>query len=165
MATVRPAFYRELLTPALHRRFTGAAFLVLTICYVEGFLIAEKTSCQCDTCYYRRSLTKDSDMVMVSSWFCWPQSFTAVYVWPLRLHPASVEPTSRYARKKMKETCLCMAGNRSSLSPASTLVQSLFQLSTLEIFGWYFLSAWWFSEIYIWSSPVSASLGWMTSGK
>ena len=47
MATrVRTPFYREFLTPALHRRFTGAAGIALVICYVSAVLIGEKSSCE-----------------------------------------------------------------------------------------------------------------------
>ncbi|KAK4696767.1 nucleoporin NDC1, partial [Lecanoromycetidae sp. Uapishka_2] len=44
MTTPRPSLYKELLTPALHRRFTGAAGTVLVVCYVEAVLIGDKSS-------------------------------------------------------------------------------------------------------------------------
>jgi len=46
MAAPRPALYKELLTPALHRRFTGAATVILLVCYVEAVLIGDKSSCE-----------------------------------------------------------------------------------------------------------------------
>ena len=45
MATPKTPPYKQFLTPALHRRFTGAAVVILAICYVEAVLIGEKTSC------------------------------------------------------------------------------------------------------------------------
>ena len=44
MAVSRPIFYREVLTPTFHRRFTNSALLVLAFCYIEAIFIAEKTS-------------------------------------------------------------------------------------------------------------------------
>ena len=46
MSLPRAPPYKELLTPALHRRFTGAAASILLLCYVEAFLIGEKSSCE-----------------------------------------------------------------------------------------------------------------------
>lgn len=46
MATLKVPPYRQFLTPALHRRFTGAAVVLSAICYVEAVLIGEKTSCK-----------------------------------------------------------------------------------------------------------------------
>jgi len=43
MATIRTALYREFLTPALHRRFTSAAVVILVICYIEAILTGEKS--------------------------------------------------------------------------------------------------------------------------
>ena len=45
MAALRAPLYKELLTPVLHRRFTGAAAFILIVCYVEAILIGDKTSC------------------------------------------------------------------------------------------------------------------------
>ena len=44
MATIKTPPYKQFLTPALHRRFTGAAVVILAICYVEAILIGEKSS-------------------------------------------------------------------------------------------------------------------------
>lgn len=46
MATLRTPLYKEYLTPALHRRFTNAAVIVLGFCYIEAILIADKSSCE-----------------------------------------------------------------------------------------------------------------------
>ncbi|KAI9930867.1 hypothetical protein ASPWEDRAFT_100359 [Aspergillus wentii DTO 134E9] len=38
-------------------------------------------------------------------------------------------------------------------------------LDVLQTFGWYLFSAWWFSEIYKWSSSSSAQLEWVKRGR
>jgi nucleoporin NDC1 len=37
-------------------------------------------------------------------------------------------------------------------------------LNTIQILFWYLFSAWWFSEVYMWSSSTSANLGWILRG-
>ena len=40
----RVRLYRELLTPALHRRFIASTGWALLLCWAEGFLMTSKTS-------------------------------------------------------------------------------------------------------------------------
>ncbi|KAL2867909.1 nucleoporin NDC1 [Aspergillus lucknowensis] len=54
-------------------------------------------------------------------------------------------------------------GSRTTGSAIHTL-KYLFPLHVLQTFGWYIFSAWWFSEVYKWSSPVSAHLEWVKRG-
>ena len=56
-------------------------------------------------------------------------------------------------------------GTRTATSPSATVVQYLFRLDTIQTVFWYFFSAWFFTEIYIWSAAPSADLGWIASGK
>ncbi|KAL4956563.1 nucleoporin protein Ndc1-Nup [Aspergillus filifer] len=51
-------------------------------------------------------------------------------------------------------------GSRTTGSAIQT-ARYLFPLHVLQTFGWYLFSAWWFSEIYKWSSPISAQLEWV----
>ena len=44
MASIRPPLYREFLTPALHMRFTNAAFITLVVCYAEAVLVADMST-------------------------------------------------------------------------------------------------------------------------
>lgn len=44
MATLRPPLYKDFLTPALHRRFTGAGLIILVIAYIEAVIVGEKSS-------------------------------------------------------------------------------------------------------------------------
>lgn len=54
-------------------------------------------------------------------------------------------------------------GSRTTVSPIKTL-QYLFPLHVIQTFGWYIFSAWWFSEIYKWSSSTNAHLEWVKRG-
>ena len=65
---MRPALYKDLLTPALHRRFTGAAGIILLICYVESVLIGDKSSCELK--HWHGAAKHSSDLYSVFwSWF------------------------------------------------------------------------------------------------
>lgn len=55
-------------------------------------------------------------------------------------------------------------GSRTSNSSLATL-KSLFPWQILQTFGWYIFSAWWFSEVYIWSSPADAQLEQVLRGR
>ena len=91
MPLSRPALYREVLTPALHRRFTGSALIVLVLCYFVGILIGEKTSCKFhETRIVTFSLTMPSSLAMVSLRLCWHPVLTTV-----RLHTCCVHPENR----------------------------------------------------------------------
>ncbi|KAL9099437.1 MAG: hypothetical protein Q9163_005062 [Psora crenata] len=100
MAASRAPLYKDVLTPALHRRFTSSALLALFLCYLEAILIAEKTSWARTT----------------------PSQFT-------------------------------------------TFKQQAIRLSTVQTIAWYLFSAWWFSEVYIWSAPQKADLNWLAQGR
>ncbi|KAL4809039.1 nucleoporin protein Ndc1-Nup [Aspergillus unguis] len=54
-------------------------------------------------------------------------------------------------------------GSRTTVSSVNTF-QYLFPLHVIQTFGWYIFSAWWFSEIYKWSSSVDAHLEWVKRG-
>ncbi|KAL5342557.1 nucleoporin protein Ndc1-Nup [Aspergillus crustosus] len=54
-------------------------------------------------------------------------------------------------------------GSRTTSSSLQTLKQ-LFPFHIIQTFGWYFFSAWWFNELYKWSSPHSAQLEWVKHG-
>ena len=55
-------------------------------------------------------------------------------------------------------------GERTATSPFNNFLQSFFALSTLQIFAFYSFSAWWFSEVYMWSAPEHADLSWIIDG-
>ncbi|KAF9887871.1 hypothetical protein FE257_009531 [Aspergillus nanangensis] len=55
-------------------------------------------------------------------------------------------------------------GSRTTTSPIGSL-NYLVPFNLLQTFGWYIFSAWWFSEIYKWSSPTDAHLEWVNRGR
>ncbi|PYH47495.1 nucleoporin NDC1 [Aspergillus saccharolyticus JOP 1030-1] len=55
-------------------------------------------------------------------------------------------------------------GARTTVSSISTFKQ-LIPFEAFQTFGWYIFSAWWFNEIYRWSSPLSARLEWVNRAR
>lgn len=55
-------------------------------------------------------------------------------------------------------------GQRTTSPPISTF-NHLFPLRMVQTLGWYLFSAWWFSEVYVWSAPAIADLGWVKFGR
>ncbi|PLB54429.1 hypothetical protein P170DRAFT_460570 [Aspergillus steynii IBT 23096] len=55
-------------------------------------------------------------------------------------------------------------GSRTTTSPLFTLQDSL-PFKVVQTSAWYLFSAWWFSEIYKWSSPRSAHLEWANQAR
>jgi len=56
-------------------------------------------------------------------------------------------------------------GARTTVSPLHTLQQQMLKFSTLQTLGWYSFSAWFFCEVYIWSTSVDANLAMVDPGK
>jgi hypothetical protein len=55
-------------------------------------------------------------------------------------------------------------GSRTTTSSIATF-RHLFPLQVAQTFGWYLFSAWWFTEIYLWSSSAEAALEMVKRGK
>lgn len=135
MAVLPTPPYKQFLTPALHRTFTGAAVVILAICYGEAVLIGEKTS-------------------FFWSWF--PLGTVSIKTLLLFLSALSIF-VLRVAQLHL--------GARTTPSYFATLTQNLVSLKTPQTIAWYIFSAWWFSEVYVWSASTNADLGWITLGK
>lgn len=135
MASLRPPLYRQFLTPALHRRFTSAALITLVVCYAEAVLIADKSSI---------------------FWFWFPIGPAGIRTLLLFVSALSIF-VLRVAQLHL--------GSRTTASPFETFTRYLFRLNTVQTLAWYLFSAWWFSEVYMWSVPESANLGWVAAGK
>ncbi|MCJ1412543.1 hypothetical protein MMC19_006638 [Ptychographa xylographoides] len=56
-------------------------------------------------------------------------------------------------------------GCRTTDSSFDTFKQYLFRFNTLQTLVCYFFSAWWFSEVYIWSMTADTDLQWVAEGK
>ncbi|KLJ09998.1 hypothetical protein EMPG_14578 [Blastomyces silverae] len=131
----RPRQYRRILTSTLHRKFVHASAVSLIACYVVAFFIGVKSS-------------------FFWSWFplgaCGFRTLllfiSCLAIFILRVGQMHV-------------------GARTTSSAFSSTRQALFSFSTFQTFGWYLVSAWWFSEVYMWSSSESAELNWVKPGR
>lgn len=97
--TPKATLYKNFLTPALHRRFTGAALIVLLICYLEAVLIGAKTSCECAV--GRRSfiqLRDYSPLVLVPNWHGGHKGTLALCVGDFGLRPSRCTSSPGYER-------------------------------------------------------------------
>ncbi|MCJ1244344.1 hypothetical protein MMC30_001542 [Trapelia coarctata] len=131
----RVRFYREFLTPALHRRFTRAAGLALLLCYVEAIAIGDKSS-------------------ILWSWF--------------PLGPAGIRTLLLFITSLsifVLRVAQLHFGSRITDSPFETFRQYAFRFNTLQTLGFYYFSAWWFGEVYMFSVPQSADLSWVAEGR
>ncbi|TEY69456.1 hypothetical protein BOTCAL_0116g00040 [Botryotinia calthae] len=125
---VRIRPYKDFLTPALHRRFALATAVLAAVCYVEAVWIGEWNS-------------------FLWSWFPLGRAgirtglfFTCAFmIFILRVAQLHV-------------------GIRTSSSSFHTFTQYAPRYQTVQTALWYLFSAWFFSEIYVWSVPESAGL-------
>ena len=169
MASLRTPLYRDFLTPALHRRFTSAALIILVICYAEAVLIADASSSKFEEQLLKHS---GSDIVAVI-WFWFPIGpagirtlllfVSALSIFVLRIAQLHLGMIWRMPEKN--RVLKRASGARTTASPFETFTTYLFRLNTFQTLGWYIFSAWWFSEVYMWSVPDSANLGWVAAGK
>lgn len=125
---IRVRPYKDFLTPALHRRFALATASLMGLCYVESILIGEWKS-------------------MFWSWF--PFGIAGIRTLLLFI-PAFMIFILRVAQLHV--------GYRTSYSAWNTFRNNAAKFQVVQTLGWYALSAYLFSEIYIWSAPKSADL-------
>ena len=154
VAQARTRFYREFLTPALHRRFTRAAGVICFLCYIEAVLIGGTSSCKrSERCFHVMHADFWVDAVLWS-WF--------------PLGPAGIRTLLLFISSLLifvLRVAQLHFGARITASPFETFRQYLFRVNTLQTLGFYLFSAWWFTEVYIWSSSDLANLRWVTEGK
>ncbi|APA12434.1 hypothetical protein SS1G_03976 [Sclerotinia sclerotiorum 1980 UF-70] len=125
---VRIRPYKDFLTPALHRRFALATAVLAAVCYIEAVWVGEWNS-------------------FLWSWFPLGRAgirsglffICAFMIFILRVAQLHV-------------------GMRTSVSTFHTFIQYAPKFQTVQTALWYLFSAWFFSEIYIWSVPESAGL-------
>ena len=95
---VRARFYRELLTPVLHRRFTRAASLMLLVCYVDSIIIGHKSSSTSPSFVLdeiKLILPFPSPMVSLSTWASWVAYRTTFHIKLVNIHPTHWATSSR----------------------------------------------------------------------
>ncbi|KAK3344172.1 nucleoporin protein Ndc1-Nup [Lasiosphaeria hispida] len=131
-ATVRRPAYKDFLQPALHRRFSSSAGLLLGIGYLYGIALANWNS-------------------LLWSWFpIGPTGVRGV----LLAFCGFVIIILRVAQYHV--------GLRTSDSAFQTFVHHAAKLQTAEAIFTYVLSAYVFSQVYLWSLSESAGLEWIT---
>ncbi|ETN46251.1 uncharacterized protein HMPREF1541_00435 [Cyphellophora europaea CBS 101466] len=130
-AHIKPRAYKRFLTSAFHTRFVHAALLSLFICWDQAVLLAPNYD-------------------IFWSWFPLGPAglrallyfFAIIFIFILQVATVTV-------------------GKPTPTSPFQQVRQSLFSASTFKTCFWYIASAWWFTEVYIWSS---SNMTWVTRG-
>ncbi|KAN0108148.1 Nucleoporin protein Ndc1-Nup [Hyaloscypha variabilis] len=120
--------YKDFLTPALHRRFATATVILLGLCYAESVVIGEWNS-------------------FIWSWLPFGRAGIRT---GLLFIPAFMIFVLRVAQLHV--------GIRTSYSAWYTFRSYALKWEVVQTVGWYFLSAYLFSEIYIWSASKDADL-------
>ncbi|KAF2184273.1 hypothetical protein K469DRAFT_708995 [Zopfia rhizophila CBS 207.26] len=127
--------YRDFFLPSLHRRFASASVYTFGLCFVIAILIGEWDS-------------------WLWSWF--PVGPTGVRALLLYI-PSLLIYVLRVAQWHV--------GQRNTAAPWQTFWKYALRLNTLRTLAFYFFSAWFFSEIYLWSRSGYAGLGHTDLGK
>ncbi|KAJ9607839.1 hypothetical protein H2200_007918 [Cladophialophora chaetospira] len=130
-ATTPPRPYRRFLNSRLHKRFVHAAIWSLLLGLVNAFCLGSK---------------KD----LFWSWF--------------PLGPAGLKALLFFMSSLfifILQIATLKVGRQTTTSPWATFRSNFLSGTAIQTVLWYVVSAWWFTEAYIWSSP---SLGWITRG-
>lgn len=105
---------------------------------------------------------------MVPRWLCGHQNSTSLHLSSVCFRVACCAATfgSRISPNfhTIQVLTRC-AGSRTTSSPWQSFTQYLVRFETLQTFGWYLFSAWFFSEVYVWSAAPTADLSWIAQGK
>lgn len=164
MAAVQTRPYRRILTSALHRRFVHASALSLLVCYLIAIAIGDKSSCK----YPKVALSYSgalpsvlpalaADIFALSTVF-W--SWFPIGVCGLRAILIFVSSLAVFVLRVGQ----MHLGSRTTKSSLATF-RHLFPIHVAQTFGWYLFSAWWFTEIYLWSSSAGAHLEMVKRGR
>ncbi|KAL8380871.1 hypothetical protein RB595_005253 [Gaeumannomyces hyphopodioides] len=131
-ATVRRAPYKDFLQPALHRRFSTAATIILAIAYAQSVLLSDWSS-------------------WLWSWFpLGPAGFRAVFLFFCGLSLLVLRIGQYHV------------GLRTSNSGLQTFVTNAVSSRSIWAILAHVSSAWLFSQVCMWSASPSANLGWIT---
>ncbi|GAB7361573.1 hypothetical protein MBLNU230_g1625t1 [Neophaeotheca triangularis] len=152
-ASVSPRAYKDFLTPSLHRRFTRTTALILAFCWLEAGFLADRG---CTQLFFKTGnewLYADLLCKGFTSWIPFPGTVARCLL--LYLSCLSVFIV-RVANLRF--------GARNTTSQVETLYQLATNLNTYLTYAWYLFSAWFFGEIYIWSSADTSSLAMVDRG-
>ncbi|KAM5345775.1 hypothetical protein ACJ41O_011636 [Fusarium nematophilum] len=130
--TVRKAPYKDFLQPALHRRFTSTATVLLAVSYVEAVLLDRWTS-------------------YLWGWFpLGPAGVRTAFIFTCGLAILVLRIANYHV------------GLRTTGSGFQTLRSTLVRLQTYETFFWYGFSSLLFSHVFLWAAKPTANLSWIT---
>ncbi|KAH6997133.1 nucleoporin protein Ndc1-Nup [Ilyonectria destructans] len=130
--TVRKAPYKDFLQPALHRRFTSTATVLLAVSYVEAVFL-------------------DSWNSYLWGWFpVGPVGLRTAFIFTCGLAILVLRIANYHV------------GLRTSGSGFQTLSTALVKFQTYETAFWYGFSSLFFCHIYLWSAPEGTNLQWIT---
>lgn len=156
-APVRRAPYKDTLQPALHRRFSSTAILLLTVSYLEALLLANWSSClfclvHVPCIHVARRYANPSFIVAdFWSWFpIGPAGFRTLLIFSCGLSILILRIAHYHVGLKTTESGLQALGS-SLLSPP-----------TYETALWYSISSFLFCSIFLFSMSESSNLHWIT---
>ncbi|EXJ85915.1 hypothetical protein A1O1_06284 [Capronia coronata CBS 617.96] len=126
-----PRPYRRFLTSALHTRFVHAALISFLLAFNNAFWLGSKRD-------------------LFWSWFPFGPAgirallffMSSLFIFILHIATLSI-------------------GRQTTTSPFATIRTNFLSITALQTMFWYVVSAWWFTEAYVWSAP---DLGWITRG-
>lgn len=148
-AAVRRAPYKDTLQPALHRRFSSTATLLLGVAYLEALALASWSSCEAHhriPCYEGRS----NSLLVLWSWFpLGPAGIRTAFIFLCGLAILILRIAHYHVGVKTQ-------------SGAQTLKASLLSFQTYETLFWYSISSFLFLPVYLSSLNDSSGLRWVT---
>ncbi|KAJ4190848.1 hypothetical protein NW767_006073 [Fusarium falciforme] len=130
--TVRKAPYKDFLQPALHRRFSSTATVLLVVSYIQALLL-------------------DSWSSYLWGWFpLGPAGVRTAFLFTCGLAILVLRIANYHV------------GLRTTGSGFQTLRTTLLRLETYETLFWYGFSSLLFCNVFLWAVPASANLSWIT---
>ncbi|KAH8175483.1 nucleoporin protein ndc1-Nup domain-containing protein [Sarocladium implicatum] len=129
--TVRRAPYKDFLQPALQRRFSLTATILLVVSYLEALL------------------TADWESFFWSAFPIGPAGFRTLFIFACGLAILVLRIAHYHV------------GRRTLTPGAQVLYTSLSTLSTYETAFWYVFSSLSYALVFVWSSPSNANLRWV----
>ncbi|KAF2872410.1 nucleoporin protein Ndc1-Nup [Massariosphaeria phaeospora] len=129
--------YRDFLTPSLHRRFTDASGYTIALCYFIALWMGEW-----------------NNFLDIWSWFpIGPAGIRTL----LLFIPALAIYILRVAQWHV--------GQRNTENPFNSFKKYFFRKSTFSTIAFYTISAWFYSEVYVWTRSSRAQLQYTDNGK
>ncbi|KAF5661292.1 nuclear envelope protein [Fusarium heterosporum] len=130
--TVRKAPYKDFLQPALHRRFTSTATVLLILSYLQAVVL-------------------DSWRSYFWAWFpLGPAGVRTAFIFTCGLAIVILRIANYHV------------GLRTTGSGFQTFRSTITRLQTYETFFWYGFSSLLFSHVFLWAMPGQANLSWVT---